>query len=294
MKKKLLPVFLILLFLLVGCKNPYDTEHFFGQNSNMLELHSIDVGQGDSTLILTPDGKTMLIDAGDNRFGNTVVRYLKDRGISHIDVLIATHADSDHIGGMDQVISSFSIGEFFMSSRKSDTKSFKDLLESAEKKNLPIQIALSGTPIDFDLKVQAMFLSPFDHTYLSSNQFSAVTYLRYGKHSFLLMGDAEILNEEEILHHYPNLTCDYLKIGHHGSKHSSSEMFIKKVRPRVAVISCGYKNPFFHPHKRVMKLLEEENIPVYRTDEQKDIIFFSDGTQLYTDAPSPASYDSPN
>lgn len=284
-------IFLI-IFLFSSCTT-YKENAFLSNRSDMLEVHSIDVGQGDSTLIITANKKTMLIDAGDNDAGNTVVRYLKERGVEHIDILIATHADADHIGGMDEVVSSFSIGRFFISSRKSDTKSFRDLLQAIRKKDLKIETALTGIRPDLDSEVKVIFLSPFDHTYLSSNQFSAVTYLRYGAHSFLFMGDAEIVNEEEILRHYPDLTCDYLKIGHHGSKNSTSEEFLKSVKPRVAVISCGYKNRFFHPHKRVMKLLEGANIPVYRTDEQKDIIFFSDGNRLYTDTSSPGTYLSP-
>lgn len=289
--KKLYLFLLILLCSLTGCKNLHIPS--FNASSGMLELHSIDVGQGDSTLVLTPGGRTMLIDAGDNAHGDEVISYLKTKGISHIDILIGTHPDADHIGGIDAVINEFSVGTFFMSSHRSKSKSYKDVLRAAKEKNLPIQTVVAGMKLDFDEEVTAFFLSPFDHAYMTSNQFSAVTYLRYKKNEFLLMGDAEAVNEEEILKHYPNLRCDYLKIGHHGSKHSTTDIFLETVRPRVAIISCGYKNPFFHPHKRVMELLEKNGVLVYRTDEQKDLIFFSDGTDLYTDTSSPGSYTYP-
>lgn len=289
--KKICLLLLILLCFLAGCQDLHIPS--FKTSSGMLELHSIDVGQGDSTLILSPGGRTMLIDAGDNAHADEVVSYLKTKGISHIDILIGTHPDADHIGGIDAVIDEFPVGTFFMSSHKSKSKSYRDVLRAAKEKDLPIQTVVAGMKIDFDKEMEAFFLSPFDHAYMSSNQFSAVTYLRYKKNRFLLMGDAEAVNEEEILKHYPDLRCDYLKIGHHGSKHSTTDIFLRTVRPRVAIISCGYKNSFFHPHKRVMELLKKNGILVYRTDEQKDLIFFSDGIDLYTDMPSPGSYNYP-
>ncbi len=285
-------IFIVLSLLFSAC-SPISKPSVTNSQANFLTVHTIDVGQGDSTLILSPSGKSMLIDAGDNDAGPSVVSYLQNFGIKKIDVLIATHPDADHIGGIDLIIDTFEIGEFYMPKRKNNSKSYKDVLHAAHNKNLYIHDALAGMRPQFDDNVAVLFLSPYDHAYMNNNEFSIATYLRYKEISFLFMGDCDTWNEEEILSHYPNLHTDFLKLGHHGSKNSTSETFLNTVSPSVVSISCGYKNQFFHPHKRVMNLLSQYSIPVYRTDEQKDIRFFCDGKHLFTDKKAPASYEYP-
>ena len=279
-------------FLFISC-SPLNSDLTKHDTKNLLTIHTIDVSQGDSTLIVSPAGKKILIDAGNNSFGEDVVHYIKQQGIHKIDILIGTHPDADHIGGIDSVIENFEIDKFYMPIRKHSTKTYRDVIQAAKKKNLTIEDGLAGMEIPFEEDISVTLLSPFNHAYTNNNQFSIVTYITYNRLSFLFMGDADEYNEQEILSHYPNLKCNFLKIGHHGSKHSTSEQFLTSVSPNVISISCGYKNQFHHPNKRVMELIQKYNIPVYRTDEQKTIRFFSDGIHLSTDMPNPASYDYP-
>lgn len=292
-KKNLLWAMLLFCFFLFISCSPLSSDLTKHDANNLLTIHTIDVSQGDSTLIVSPNGKTILIDAGNNSFGDDVVDYIQQQGIEKIDILIGTHPDADHIGGIDTVIENFEIDKFYMPIRKHSTKTYRDVIKAAKKKNLIIEDGIAGMEIPFEEDISITFLSPFNHAYTNNNQFSIVTYIKYNKLSFLFMGDADEYNEQEILSHYPKLKCNFLKIGHHGSKHSTSEQFLTSVSPNVISISCGYKNQFHHPSKRVMELIQKYNIPVYRTDEQKTIRFFSDGIHLSTDMPHPASYDYP-
>lgn len=275
----------ICIMILSGCS--YETESITD-----LELHFIDVGQGDSTFIITPDGYSMLIDAGDNTKGDTVVNYIKSMGIDKIDVLIGTHPDADHIGGLDDVINSFEIGDFYMPKKMHTTKTFEDVLTAAKDKGLKIKSAVSDKEIAFDPKTKAIFLSPEDRKYSDNNAYSAVVKLSYGKNTFLLTGDAEKENEADMLDKYGEaLNCDVIKLAHHGSSTSNTEQFLDQVSPDVAIISCGYKNKYSHPHKEVLTYLKEKDIPVYRTDEQGDIVVYSDGENLQVNQENTGSYE---
>lgn len=275
----------ICIMILSGCS--YETESITD-----LELHFIDVGQGDSTFIITPDGYSMLIDAGDNTKGDTVVNYIKSMGIDKIDVLIGTHPDADHIGGLDDVINSFEIGDFYMPKKMHTTKTFEDVITAAKDKGLKIKSAVSDKEISFDPKTKAIFLSPEDRKYSDNNAYSAVVKLSYGKNTFLLTGDAEKENEADMLDKYGEaLNCDVIKLAHHGSSTSNTEQFLDQVSPDVAIISCGYKNKYSHPHKEILTYLKEKDIPVYRTDEQGDIVVYSDGESLQVNQENTGSYE---
>lgn len=272
-------IFIILFFLLAslffsGCE--------IIEHDSRLQVHFIDVGQGDSTLIISPTGKSMLIDAGDNSQGINVVSYLKEKGIHKIDILIGTHPDADHIGGLDDVIDAFDIGEFYMPRKSHTTKTFESVLLSSKSKGLTVNEGYSGRLLDFDDNIKLKILSPIkSKTYGDDNNlYSIVVKLDYLDSSFLFMGDAEYPNESDILLSEPNLKTDILKLGHHGSSSSTSQPFLEAVSPSAAVISAGYKNKYSHPRKEVLNLLESMDIPVYRTDEQGDIIFKSDGKTI--------------
>lgn len=256
-----------------------------------LDVHFIDVGQGDCTLIISPNGKTMLIDAGDNSRGKDVVSYIKKQGISKIDILIGTHPHADHIGGIDDVIYAFEIGEFYMPKKSHTTKTYEDVLIAAKSKGLKIKEAYNGRELTFDENISSFFLSPEkDKNYGDSlNLYSAVVRIEYNNDSFIFMGDAEIPNEVDILKSYDFLQTDILKLGHHGSSTSTSRDFLDRISPYGAVVSAGYKNQYSHPHKEVLDLLQEYEIPVYRTDEQGTIIFRSNGNGITVNK-NPGSY----
>lgn len=299
--KKLFP-FLILIILsvfLAGCQIENEkldnsnsskaSSHVIDNQSN-LNVHFIDVGQGDSTLVITPDEKTMLIDAGDNAQGKIVEDYLKKLNIDKIDVLIGTHPDADHIGGLDYIIYNFTIGDFYMPKKNHTTETFQDVLIAARQKGLKIKQAKYGVAFYLGNDVKSQFLSPNKIYGDDNNLYSAVVKTTYKNKSFLFTADAEIENENDMINSGINLKSDVLKLGHHGSSTSTSENFLNAVNPDVSVISCKYKNKYGHPHKEILELIKKYNIPIYRTDEQGNIVFYSDGNEIWTDK-KPGTYN---
>lgn len=247
---------------------------------NQLKVHFIDVGQADSILIQTPEGKAMLIDAGNNDDGDLVVSYLKSQGVKKIDVLVGTHPHEDHIGGMDNVIYSFDIGKIYMPKAASTTRTYEDLLTAIKSKNLKVSTAKAGIAIDIDPKVKIEMLAPNSEAYDDLNNYSAVIKLTYGKTAFLFEGDAESSSEKEMLEKGYELKADVLKIGHHGSSSSTTPEFLSAVSPKYAIISVGKNNDYGHPAKATMDKLKAANIAVYRTDECGTIIAASDGANI--------------
>lgn len=257
-----------------------------------LKVHFIDVGQADSILIQTPDGKSMLIDAGNNADGQAVVSYLKGQGVSKIDILVGTHPHEDHIGGMDNVINSFEIGQIYMPKVSHTTKTYEDVLTAISRKGLKITSPTPGSTFSLG-EVRFTILAPNSSTYEDMNDYSIVLKMEYGNTSFLFTGDAEQVSENEIIAKGYNLKADVLKVGHHGSSSSTSQAFLDKVSPKYAVIMVGSDNNYGHPHKETMDKLEAKGIPVYRTDENGTIVATSDGTNI-TFNTEPGSYASRN
>jgi len=291
MFKKILIFSLIvaLLFSLAGCS--LDTTNFNQaqsetQNSTVqskdgiLKVYFIDVGQGDSIFIKSPDGKTMLIDAGVPEMGKKVVDYIKSLGVKKIDILVGTHPHEDHIGGMDYVINNFDIGKFYMPKVTTNTKTFEYVLNAAKNKGLKIDVAKAGVSLDLGPEVSAKMIAPNGTKYDDLNEYSAVIKLNYGDTSFLFTGDAEAESEKEMINQGYDLKSDVLKIGHHGSYTSTTAAFLDAVDPEYAVISCGKGNDYGHPHSVTLKKLKARNIPVYRTDECGTIVATSDGHSI--------------
>lgn len=242
-----------------------------------LSAHFIDVGQADGALVRLPDGKTMLIDAGDNKTGIKAVSYLANLGIERIDYLVATHPHADHIGGMDDVIDNFDIGRVYMPDVTANTKTFESMLDAIEKKNIPVTKAAAGVNIFSGDGISADIIAPNSAKYKELNDYSAVVRLVYGNTAFLFMGDAETLSEDEIT---ADVRADVLKVGHHGSDTSSGENFILRVSPRVAVISVGEGNSYGHPNDAVMERLRRAGATVFRTDEDGTVVIGSDGENI--------------
>ncbi len=213
-------------------------------NSAKLTVHYIDVGQGDSEFLELPNGQTMLIDAGIPEEGPTVVNYIKGLGHSKIDYLIATHPHADHIGGMTDVVNSFSIGKFYMPKKTTTTKVFTDLIAALKSKNLGINVAKDGVSILKTGNLDIEMLAPVNITGDDLNQYSAVVKVTYGANRFLFMGDAGGPSEEQIT---ADVSADVLKVGHHGSNTASTQAFLNKVHPKYAVIEVGKGNSYGHP-----------------------------------------------
>ncbi len=261
------------VFLLVaGCLPPRDAGHSEGQ----LAVHFIDVGQGASQLLIGPTGKTMLIDAGNNSMEKRIVQYIRDRHITRIDLLIGTHPDADHIGGLDAVIDHFDIGKVYMPRVQANTQTFEDVLSAVGNKGLKVSTAKAGIALTWEDTVRAEMIAPLN-TYSDTNDMSAVIRLTFGKISFLLTGDAEWKSEKDLLAAGIDLKSNVLLVGHHGSTSSTSQAFLDAVDPQFAVIQTG-KNNYGHPAPEVLNRLK--NVELYRNDLQGNIIFTTDGRKI--------------
>lgn len=255
--------------------------------SGLLEVHIIDVGQADSILIRTPKQGDILIDGGTNSAEDTIIAYLQKQGVDSLEAVIATHPHEDHIGGLDGVLNTFETKTVYMPKVSHTTATFERFLKAIEKSKAQV-VQVKG---DVALKLpeggaQGIFLAPNSDEYDELNDYSAVLKLVYGQTSFMLTGDAEKLSEGEIMARYASnaLKADVLKVGHHGSKTSTSEEFLAAVNPQLALISVGKDNDYGLPHPNTIALLEREKIPYLRTDEVGTIVVYSDGKNIALDA----------
>ena len=246
------------------------------QNS-VLEVHFIDVGQGDSTLLLT-DGHAMLIDCGDTDHGTAVQNYLKKQGIERLDYLILTHPDADHIGGAPVIITKFDIGSIYMSDYVKETRTYENVIEAIEYRNYSWSTPVPGNTLKLGT-AEITFLAPVK-TYDDPNNSSIALIVRNGENSFLFSGDAEETAEKDILEFGANMDIDVYQAGHHGSRTSSSESFIECMSPTFSVISCDEGNDYGHPHAETLNRLRSMGIQVFRTDEQGSIVAVSDGNEI--------------
>lgn len=253
-----------------------------------LQIHFIDVGQADSILI-KQDNNYMLIDGGNNEDGDMLVKYLKEQGVEKLDYIIATHPHEDHIGGLDDVLNEFDTDLVLMPDKITTTKTFEDFLlaiknrQDIKNKNGE-NVTLKKVPKleeKYNLgNASFVIYAPNSSSYDELNNYSIVIKLSFGNNAFLFTGDAEKLSEKEMLDKNYDLKADVLKIGHHGSSTSTSDEFLEAVSPKYAVLSVGEDNSYNLPKKTVMDKFKNNNIPVYRTDEQGAIILNSDGTNI--------------
>jgi beta-lactamase superfamily II metal-dependent hydrolase len=246
--------------------------------SGYMKASIIDVGQADSILIQLSSGENILIDAGQD--STPVIAYLRQMKVTRIDDLIITHPHADHIGGMDDVIRAFAIGQVYMPPITNTTVEYNDMISALNAKGLKITPARAGVSIDVDSPFKGVFLAPISASYDDLNNYSAVLKLTYGQDSFLFTGDAEEFSELEMQNGRYDLQADLLKVGHHGSSSSTSYSFLKAVDPEHAVISVGADNDYGHPASQVISRLNSIGAKIYRTDQQGTIIATSDGTNI--------------
>jgi competence protein ComEC len=248
-------------------------------SEDMLLVHYIDVGQGDAILIQV-NNKNLLIDAGPSAASEKLLKYLKKSGVRRIDYLLATHPHEDHIGGIPAVLRKYKTKHFYAPKVTSSTKAFENMVSSLRSKNLKINIAKSGVELNMGKNITCEIISPIKSNYEELNHYSAVLLLSYGSKKFLFMGDAEKQNEIELARSNYDLQADVLKIGHHGSSSSTTIEFLELISPVYCIISCGRRNDYGHPHKEVLSTLQNQNITVYRTDYDKDIVLICDGSKI--------------
>lgn len=253
------------------------------EDTSVMEVHYIDVGQGDCTLI-TCGGDAMLIDAGDNTKGTAVQKYLNEQGVSKLKYLVCTHHDADHIGGADVVITKFECETVFMTTEDTDTKTYRDVLAAMDYKRYSPTLPKVGERYTLG-SAEFTIIAPAQ-LYDESNNNSISLILQHGENRFMFTGDSEYEAELAIAAAGIDISeITVYKAGHHGSYTSSSEMLLDIMNPRFAVISCGRENEYGHPHDATLTRLSMRGIDVFRTDEEGTIVAVSDGTIVSFNVP---------
>ncbi len=259
-----------------------------------LEVTVLDVGQSDSIFAVFPDGHTMLIDGGGlagsewvggyrsgTDVGEEVVSpYLWSRGLKRLDVVALTHADHDHLDGLNAVLANFQAGELWVG-HDDDRPALQRLLAEARSRDVPVEHEFQGAERDWH-GAQARVVWPPETGLQSAspNDASLVLRLSDGQVNFLLAGDIEKHTEEKLAKDNAAVRADFLKVPHHGSKTSSTEAFLAAVTPRVAAVSVGEANPFGHPSENVIERIEQHGVRMLRTDRDGAITVQTDGTSL--------------
>lgn len=242
------------------------------------EFHFIDVGQGDSTLILS-EGGVVVIDAGPQDHADSTERYIKSR-TDTIDYLILTHPHEDHIGGADELLDSLKINNVILSDAYTDTLTFTRLLDKIEESGANVIEAKSGSTYNAG-EIKLTILSPISE-FSNLNDYSVVTKVEFGNTSAMITGDVEHHSEKLMVEEFGanKLRCDIYQISHHGSSTSNHDSFMDAVSPEFAVIQSEAGNSYGHPHRETIEKLEERNITYYRTDKMGHIVFVSDGEEV--------------
>ncbi len=253
-----------------------------GEPGAEVKVHFIDVEQGKAILIEAPE-KNVLIDAGEREQGPVVLGYLNETGVRRIDLLIASHPHSDHIGGLSDVISQVTVG-MVVTPVVSDemvpaSSVYRELLETIDEQGLRITPSRPGDEYDLGGGSVLTLLGPLGD-YDDLNDYSVVSRLDFGANSFLFTGDATTSPEDDLLEAGAGLDATVLDVGHHGSYTSTGEDFLRAVSPRVAVISCAVDNSYGHPHREVIERLEESGAEIFRTDLDGHVVIASDGADL--------------
>lgn len=252
--------------------------------ADVLTVTFIDVGQGDCTLLIAPDGKTMLVDAGSEGSYDAIAAVLEANHIDTLDVVVATHPHEDHIGSMDEVLNGCSVGTFCTISAPSDTDAYAHMIDALNHNGCPTVYPVGGESIEWSETCTVTVLNPVKGYEMPDdlNDASVVLRVKYGDTAVLLCGDAEALAEKRMLDTFPRsmLQADVLKLGHHGSASSTGYSFFLAVSPDCAVASCGAGNDYGHPHLETLSLLYDTRTALYRTDCDGTITFRLDGTQL--------------
>jgi competence protein ComEC len=257
-----------------------------GRRDGRLHIDFLDVGQGDSALVTMPDGTTLLVDAGGDtidstrRIGETVVsEYLWWRGLSEIDYVVATHADADHIDGLNDVLKNFTVRSALIARRPADDPEFAKFSQTLARTSTHSEAIEAGDVIHFgDVAVSVLW--PLAGGDTSKNNDSVVLRIEYGERAILLTGDIEQAAERSLLASQQALHADVIKVPHHGSKTSSTEDFVVATKPQFAIISVGRNSRFGHPHKEVVERWQANGATVMTTGNNGTITITTDGHDL--------------
>jgi competence protein ComEC len=248
-----------------------------------MKLHFIDVGEGDSILLESPDHHFMLVDAGDSHAGPEVAEYLRRQNVSRVDFLVLTHPQPDHIGGVKAVLDALPVQSVLDSGFPAGTRLQRRVMDDIDRRSVPYLVAYSGQHYRLGSGVEVEVLSPprklFSGTDNDSNNNSIVLRVTFGEVSAMLMGDIETPAETAILTNGRDIEGDILKVAHHGSGDSTSLDLLRRVRPAYVVVTAGVGNDQGHPHRSTMRRLDPESLgaEVFRTDRDGTIVLTTDG-----------------
>lgn len=243
----------------------------------IIEVHMIDVGQGDSILVRTSGGD-MLIDSGPGKAESQLKEYLTSVEVKDIQYAVFTHPDADHIGNADMIMTDYTVSNVILPSKEATSKTYQRMMTAIDASGATV--VLPVPEMEFTLgEMTVTILAPISTKYTDTNNYSVVMKLEFGETSFMMTGDAEEASELEILAKYSDdiLKCDVLKVGHHGSGTSTIPDFLKAVSPSIALISCGEGNTYGHPYASTLQKLNAAGTRIYRTDELGSVVLTSDG-----------------
>lgn len=271
-KKGILLVSTIFLIQLIYFERPLT---FAAKHMNYLKVHFIDVGQGDSIFIETPAGKTILIDGGPPEAGNRVVSYLNEQKLKEIDLLISTHPDFDHIGGLIDVIKHFPVKQIIDSGKVHHTKTYRRYMLAIEEKKIPFKVVEKNDRITLDTNVYIDVLNSY-RPGRTNNESALAFKMKFKEKQLLLLSDIEKEQEYDLLKQN-DLQSHLIKVAHHGSKTSSSQRFLQRVSPNIAILTYDKENEFGHPAANVIKNLMQVDTNIYSTAVFGHMIYMTDG-----------------
>ena len=278
MKKKK-HIFSLLIGSLLLLTAGYRQYHASKEVSDGLEVYFIDVGQGDSTLIVD-DGEAMLIDGGLSSQSQKIYSILKEKGIDTLSYVVATHPHADHVGGLSAALEAADCKQILVPYIESENTTYNKFLNKAEEKDVAVNVVNDGDTFPLG-EATLQVLGPTDIIPNEENNNSIVLRMDYKNVSFLFTGDAEQMEEQLILYnHFDEVNADVLKAGHHGSYNAASSAWLHAVSPSYTVISCGKDNVYGHPHIETVDGLKKVGSAIYRTDQQGTITCRTDGKNI--------------
>ena len=280
--RRLLPWFLIICLLLSGCSllDPIVTVPAMEEptaQTRTLTVHYLDVGQADCALIEC-GGEYMIIDGGNVDDSDLVVAYLQEQGVEQLHTVVCTHAHEDHVGGLAAVLAVYPTETILSPTKTYASACFDDFMYYADQQEIAVNIPSPGDCFQLG-EAEVTVLGPVK-SYPDPNDTSIVLKVEFGTTSFLFTGDMEMQAETDMMNAGMDVSADVLKVGHHGSSTSTGYRFLYETDPDYAVISVGAGNTYGHPHRETVAILNDAEIPMFRTDELGTIVAVSDGSEI--------------
>ncbi len=273
----------------------YRDDYVVSPAEGELSVHFIDVGQGDSALILAPGGEVMLIDSGTSDSQYDLLQYLRLYQVERIDYFVLTHPHADHIGGASAVFDAFEVSCVIMPDAVTDTSTYRNVLKKIDAEGCDVLFAEPDGRTHSLGAASFVLLGPTENYGDELNDSSVVLRLDYASAAFLFTGDAEARSEADMLERFPAdaFDADVLKLGHHGSSTSTSEEWLDAVSPQFAVVSCGKNNEYGHPHSEILSLLTSRGVGICRTDRNGTVVFTTDGSSVTLRSPATPTSTAP-